>query len=147
ELARGDALSTPVDPESPGRPSPDRSIDSRLINDPADMTSNGFPRDNIKGWELWIEAHPEQLSQVNQDLIQGRNPRTGQQQAPRSPKIDNQWLEYFPEHATYQGEDLWLHHAQWMNPETGAIENGPYLQAVPKPTHLGNDAHWHGNLG
>lgn len=144
--SKSEALSTPIDPKTPGRPDPAKSIDSRAIVGGKDQTSTGYPRDSRKAWQIWAEQHPETLSENNKKLINGINPRTGKSQDPRAPRIDDTWLESFPEHGAYKNKDLRLHHAQWVNPETGQLENGPYLQPVPKPTHLGEESWWHGNL-
>jgi hypothetical protein len=80
------------------------------------------------------------------DYVPAEDLRPGEPQEPTAPRIDDQWLDTFPEHADYTGEKLILHHAQWVDPTTGQIENGPFLQPVPQSLHRGQEGVWHGGF-
>lgn len=126
------------------QPDPERSIDTRLINNPKGETAEGYPRDNVQFWRMWMNRHPETLSLDNKKLIYGVNPKTGEMQKPCSPKIDDKWLEYYPQHKEYKWDKIIHHHSTWINPQTGTSEPGPHAFPVPLSTHKGQERQWHG---
>jgi len=124
---------TPYDPRFPGRPDPSRTIDTRGFTKPASTNANGFPRDPQQFWQQWANQHPETISDANRDLMRGVNPKTGKPQRPIAPRIDDQWLKYFPEHSPWKHEGLDHHHYFDKSNPTG----GPHAGPAPGPVHSG----------
>ncbi|WP_083888459.1 MULTISPECIES: hydrolase [Pseudanabaena] len=77
---------------------------------------------------LFIHATtpPETISKSNQYRIE---------QLGLSPKVDNQWIKYYPDHANYKTQKLIHHH----------VDQGPYAIPVPQGTHIGYGGPFHYN--
>ncbi len=90
-------------------------IDTSGYKGPA--TANGGVRNSRAFWDDWAEAYPDTLSPTNQARVSG--PR------PRSPQVDDQWVQHFPETAGNRGETLVHHH----------LDCGPTAIALPQSVH------------
>jgi RHS repeat-associated protein len=77
-----------------------------------EITMNGGIRNSQQFWNNWANTYPETLSDANLANIQEEG---------LSPVVDNQWIQYFPEHSDYMDETLIHHH----------LDYGP--QAIPLP--------------
>ena len=80
-------------------------------------TSNGGVRNSRAFWDDWATKYPDTLSEANQARIAG--PR------PRSPQVDDQWVQHFPETGGSQGETLVHHH----------LDCGPMAIPLPQSVH------------
>lgn len=126
----GDVIGVPssslfdrYDPQVPGRPDPAWSIDtSTFARPPARLTAHGERRDYLQFWRQWQELDRqlgrETLSPTNLSRIQDN----------RSPVVDDQWVQYFPEHAPYMLQRLDHHHVAY----------GPYAVPLPTELHIGS---------
>ncbi|WP_029448497.1 hypothetical protein [Candidatus Odyssella thessalonicensis] len=83
----------------------------------------------VQFWKLWAEKYPETLSARNLAAIYSKI----------APKVDNQWLQYFPEHQHYVGRTLVHHH----------IEHNHLTTALPDKLHgtAPGRSMFHANLG
>ncbi|WP_199590167.1 hypothetical protein [Bremerella cremea] len=50
-----------------------------------------------------------------------------------SPRIDDEWIKVFPEHAPFKGDVIIHHH----------VDFGRYAIPVPRKTHVGSSGIWH----
>ena len=120
---------TRYDPQKPGGPDPEWSVDTRRF-DPkaptAERTASNEIRDRTQFWKEWLERHPETLSKSNQYKINELN---------LSPVVDKTWTKSFPEHGAYKGEVLHHHH----------YNHGPLAIPLPETVHTGagNTQIWH----
>lgn len=112
------------DPRHPGRPDPRWSIDSRTFT-AGETTANGGIRNNQQFWEAWMQQRPETISRSNAFLIREKG---------LSPRVDQTWINSFPEQAPYARETLIHHH----------VDQGPYAIPVPSSTHVGSGGPFHG---
>jgi RHS repeat-associated protein len=110
-----DAFQVRYDPAHPGRPDPKYSIDTSKFTGKLRKTSNGGKRSSSKFWKKWAKKRPETLSEPNLKLAQRG----------RSPKIDDTWLQTFPEHGAYKGKGMHHHH----------VNEGRYAIPVPAKAH------------
>ena len=117
------AIQTPINPEIPGRPDPAWSIDTSTFTQ-GEATANGGIRNNVEFWQQWMQLQPKSISPSNAFRIQ---------ELELSPKIDQTWINCFPEHAEYFGETLVHHH----------VGQGPFAIPVPASTHIGFGPPWH----
>lgn len=117
---------TRVDPNLPGRPDPRFSIDSKTFS-AGKITSNGGIRNTKEFWQQWQNLQPGSLSKSNRYLIENYN------KLKVSPRIDDDWIKVFPEHAPFKG-DLIIHHH---------VDFGRYTIPVPGRTHVGSGGVWH----
>ncbi|WP_420998528.1 hypothetical protein ACKI2N_032105 [Cupriavidus sp. 30B13] len=118
---------TRFDPRSPGRPDPQFSLDSLSFKEPAGYNAQGFPRDAGQFWGQWIEQNPGTISPGNKYLIENFD------RLKVSPRIDQTWIDAFPEHGAYVGDVLVHHH----------VDFGRYTIPVPGRTHVGSGGIWH----
>ncbi|HEV2293863.1 MAG TPA: RHS repeat-associated core domain-containing protein [Tepidisphaeraceae bacterium] len=102
------------------------AIDMR--NAPANSPKNaaGFPRNGPWFWEQLLEMKPEWFSATNRNRING----IGQRKT--SPRVDETWSKYHPEHAAFDQARLVHHH----------IGQGAYAAPIPEPVHQS----YHGTL-
>ena len=114
---------TRVDPRFPGRPDPQWSIDTRTFSNGVE-TANGGLRNNMDFWQQWAAKNPDSLSQSNLYRIN---------ELGLSPKIDDTWIRYFPEHRNHLKEIIIHHH----------VDQGPYAIPIPSSTHIGPGGVWH----
>ena len=141
-----------IDPNIPGRPDPNWSIDTKSFSTWLSTSQKGYPRNSKEFWLQWEQMRPETLSPVNRALIHGLDPQTGQRLTRVikngknsgktvyvdhiSPKVDSTWLKEFPEHGDFKWQTLEHHHT----------DEGRY--AIPLPWELhrgeGNYNTWHG---
>jgi len=110
------------DPAFPGRPDPQYSIDSLSFEKPAGYNAQSYPRDAGEFWKGWAEQNPDSLSPSNQYLINNYD------RLKVSPRVDQTWIEAFPEHEDYMGDVLIHHH----------VDFGQYTIPVPGQTHVGS---------
>jgi hypothetical protein len=115
---------TRYDPNSPGRPDPNWSVDTSLFPY-GKPTGNGGLREMNLFWNEWLRMHPETISNNNKWVIENLEGV--------APKIDSTWLKYFPEHAGFKGDKILHHH----------VDQGPYAIPVPGKTHVGSGGPWH----
>jgi hypothetical protein len=115
------------DPAYPGRPDPQFSVDSLSFNNPVGYNAQGFPRDAGEFWRSWLETNPESISSSNRYLIDNYG------SLKVSPRVDQTWIEAFPEHGNYNGDILKHHH----------VDFGRYTIPVPGQTHVGSGGPWH----
>jgi hypothetical protein len=115
------------DPQFPGRPDPKFSIDTNSFVNPRDYNSAGFPRDAGLFWKQWIDLNPESISSSNRYLIENY------EGLKVSPRIDQTWIQSFPEQSSYFGDVLYHHH----------VDHGQYAIPVPRTTHRGSGGPWH----
>lgn len=118
---------TPYDPRFPGRPDPAFSVDTTTFTNPIDYNAAKFPRDAGQFWQQWLDLQPESMSASNRYLIDNYG------RLRTSPRIDDTWLQAFPEQAAYRGDVLVHHH----------VNHGQYAIPVPSRTHPGNSGPWH----
>ena len=93
-------------------------------------TLYGGIRNSIQFWPEWSQTYPDTLSEANLARIQ----------AGRSPIVDAQWLETFPEQSNYEGDVLVHHHLDYGAnaiplPETLHAEQPGW--GVWRPEHAG----------
>lgn len=113
---------TPYDPQNPGRPDPAKSVDTTQFSS-GKPTANGGIRNAPQFWKTWQQQSPQTISPANaQSILDGK-----------SPVIDAQWIESYPEHVGFEGNGLVHHH----------VNQGPYAIPVPKDTHVGFGGPWH----
>ena len=117
------AIQIRYNPEIPGGPDPAWSIDTSTFSQ-GETTANGGIRNNIEFRNQWMELQPESISPSNAYRIQ---------ELELSPKIDQTWIESYPEHSDYLGETLIHHH----------VDQGPIAIPVPASTHVGFGPPWH----
>lgn len=88
-------------------------------------TANGGIRNSRAFWNEWQETYPGTLSETNQDLIASG----------RSPVVDEQWTQTFPETSVNEGETLVHHH----------LDCGPVAVPLPASVHGGTPGYsiWH----
>ncbi|BBB64202.1 hypothetical protein UNDKW_5929 (plasmid) [Undibacterium sp. KW1] len=115
------------DPTVPGRPDPKFSLDSMNFENPIGHNAQGFPRDAGKFWKQWIELNPESISKNNRYLIENYD------RLKVSPRVDQTWIQSFPEHGNYLSDVLIHHH----------VDHGKYTIPVPGKTHVGSGGPWH----
>jgi hypothetical protein len=121
-----------VDPNFPDRPDPKWSIDTRTF-DPnlpsAGKTASQEVRDLNQFWGQWIDMDKllgrQTLSEENLKYIEYGY----------SPRVDDTWLEYFPEHKNYWHQKLEHHHVNY----------GRYAIPLPNKVHRGRGSSgiWH----
>ena len=114
---------TRFDSRFPGRPDPEWSIDTRAFAT-GEPTAAGGIRNRTEFWTEWLRRHPETISKGNRFLIEKKG---------LSPRVDDHWISYFPEHAPYARETLFHHH----------VDQGPYAVPVPSSTHPGSGGPFH----
>ncbi|WP_219818982.1 RHS repeat-associated core domain-containing protein, partial [Lysinibacillus sphaericus] len=117
---------TRIDVNFTGRPDPQYSIDSKTFSS-GKTTSNGGIRNTQQFWEQWSKLNPQTLSKSNQFLVENYS------KLKVSPRIDDEWIKHFPEHAGYKGNVLIHHHVNF----------GRYAIPVPGETHVGSGGVWH----
>ncbi|MFN9366439.1 MAG: hypothetical protein ACK517_04955, partial [bacterium] len=117
---------TRIDPKVPNRPDPKFSIDSSTFT-AGEVTSKGGLRNTKEFWQQWQQLRPESLSKSNRYLIENYD------KLKVSPRIDDEWIKVFPEHAPFKG-DLIIHHH---------VDFGRYTIPVPGQTHVGSGGVWH----
>lgn len=115
--------STRVDPQFPGRPHPQWSIDTRTFPSGAG-TKNGGIRNSKEFWRRWADQNPETLSPANKSRVKEGI----------SPKVDEQWAQHFPEHVKHNGDTIVHHH----------VDQGRYAIPVPESAHKGSGGPHHG---
>ena len=115
------------DPAFPGRPDPRFSLDSMTFENPIGYNAKGFPRDAGEFWRQWVAKYPESLSANNRYLIENYD------RLKVSPRIDQTWINAFPEHGSYMNDVLIHHH----------VNHGQYTIPVPGKTHVGSGGIWH----
>jgi hypothetical protein len=115
------------DPSFPGRPDPQYSVDSLTFKAPAGYNARGYPRDAGGFWRNWVEQNPDSLSPSNKYLIDNYD------RLKVSPRVDQTWIDAFPEHGNYMGDVLIHHH----------VDFGQYTIPVPGKTHVGSGGPWH----
>ncbi|MEM6432710.1 MAG: hypothetical protein AAF773_02465 [Cyanobacteria bacterium P01_D01_bin.115] len=120
--ANNSPFSSPYDPQNPGRPDPDWSLDTS--NYTGDPTQHGGVRNRTEFWKDWSTLQPESLSESNQYRIN---------ELGLSPQVDDTWIRIFPEHAPYKRDTLVHHH----------VDRGPYAIPVPASTHPGSGGPFH----
>lgn len=111
--SEGAAYSLRVDPTGKGP----MHIDARNFTKADSYTALGAPRNKNQFWQLWKEKYPETMSAENLALIT--------KSKPLAPRVDQTWIQHFPEHAEYLGEILVHHH----------IDHGNLVNALPKSLH------------
>lgn len=114
---------TRVDLTNPGRPHPAYSVDTRAFTS-GTATQAGGVRNSRQFWNEWQKLNPQSISPENAKLI-----KKG-----LAPKIDDTWVQVFPEQAPYMHEKLLHHH----------VNHGRYAIPVPESTHVGSGGAWHG---
>ena len=119
----GPEYSSPIDPNFPGRPDPQKSIDTTTFPS-GTPTANGGIRDNKQFWKEWLKLNPDTISSSNRHKIEVLE---------LSPKIDNQWIQHYPDHAPYKGETIIHHH----------VDQGAHAIPVPQGTHIGSGGPFH----
>jgi hypothetical protein len=119
----GSEYSSPIDPKYPGRPDPQKSIDTSTFPS-GTPTANGGIRDNKQFWKEWEKLNPDTLSSSNRYRID---------ELGLSPTVDKQWINHYPEHAKYKGEKLIHHH----------VDQGSHAIPVPQSTHIGSGGPFH----
>ncbi|QDU73730.1 hypothetical protein Pan97_07290 [Bremerella volcania] len=117
---------TRVDPAFPGRPDPRFSIDTKTFT-AGEITSKGGIRNTKEFWQQWQDLRPESLSKSNRYLIENYD------KLKVSPRIDDEWIKVFPEHAPFKGDVIIHHH----------VDFGQYAIPVPGKTHVGSGGIWH----
>ncbi|MBN2259764.1 MAG: hypothetical protein JW702_04430 [Clostridiales bacterium] len=90
-------------------------------------TSKGGIRNAGEFWKKWTKLHRESLSKSNKYLIENYDTLK------ISPRIDDEWIRVFPEHAPYKGDVIIHHH----------VDFGQYAIPVPGGTHVGSGGPWH----
>ncbi len=118
------------DPIQHGKPDPKWSIDTSGFTS-GYATPNGGIVNARQFWKEWLRRHPETVSDANRRRIE---------QEHRSPRVDDQWVKYFPEHARLQGHtdrERTLHHHH--------VDHGPIAVPVPGVTHRSSGGPWHGH--
>jgi hypothetical protein len=113
--SEGAAYSLRVDPLTGTGP---MHIDARNFTSATSYTATGAPRNMVQFWQLWKEKYPDTMSAGNLERVSLRRD-------PRAPRVDEQWVKHFPEHAEYLGEILVHHH----------IDHGNLVNALPKSLH------------
>ncbi|WP_229803656.1 hypothetical protein, partial [Litchfieldella qijiaojingensis] len=113
-----------IDPAHPGQPDPAYSVDTSTFASGA-TTANGGIRNSRAFWNAWAEKPNAALSQSNKDLIASG----------RSPKVDNDWIRAFPEHAPYKDQTLVHHH----------MDYGKHAIPLPSQVHANSPGFgvWH----
>ncbi len=91
-------------------------IDMTDSPNPTSYTIEGAPRDKSFFWKQHQEIEPESLSKSNLYRVN---------ELDLSPKVDDTWIQYHPEHKAYKGEVLHHHH----------IDHGNMATAVPAKAH------------
>jgi hypothetical protein len=88
-------------------------------------TLNGGLRDPRQFWNAWNNIYPETVSEANLARIQ----------LGRSPIVDEQWLQTFPEQSGYLGDTLIHHH----------LDYGPNAIPLPRSLHSQQPGwgYWH----
>ncbi|MGB7158793.1 MAG: RHS repeat-associated core domain-containing protein, partial [Tepidisphaeraceae bacterium] len=128
----GQAFSIRINPHVPGRPDPRFSIDTSTFPG-VDRTTNGGVRNAPEFWRQWQAMRPETISPTNAARIAElqRNARSP------SPRVDDVWLQHFPEHASYtrHPNNVLIHHH---------VDQGAVAIPVPRGTHPGYNREWHG---
>jgi len=100
---------------------PESYMNPKLIvdmrNAPAGSSENaaGFPRNRVWFWNEMLRDNIDLFSPNNRGLIAGG----------RSPIVDQQWIQHFPQHAAYEGDTLVHHH----------IDQGPIATPLPEKVH------------
>lgn len=102
-------------------------MDSLAFRNPSGHNAQGFPRDAGEFWRIWSEKNPDSISQGNKYLIENFN------RLKVSPRVDQTWIDNFPEHGEYKGDVLIHHH----------VNRGQYTIPVPGKTHVGSGGPWH----
>ncbi|MDV5225171.1 hypothetical protein RZ760_004290 [Providencia rettgeri] len=124
DIPRGNnPYQTRINPKFPNRPDPEYSIDTSTFTK-GKTTANGGIRNNQEFWQQWKDLQPDSLSKSNSYRIN---------ELGLSPKIDEQWIKMFPEHANYKGDTIIHHH----------VDFGRYAIPVPSSTHVGSGGVWH----
>lgn len=116
---------TRIDPAIPGSPDPHFSIDTKTFSE-GKITSKGGIRNAKEFWIQWQGLRPESLSKSNRYLIENCD------KLKVSPRIDDEWIEVFPEHTPFKGR---CHHH--------LDDFGRYAIPVPARTHVGSGGIWH----
>lgn len=122
----------PYNPDFPGRPDPNWSIDARAF-DPdspsATLTEMGEVRDLRQFWEAWTQLD-DQLGR--QTLSEDNIWRI---EHGFSPRVNEQWEDFFPEHRPFRGQRIEHHH----------LNQGRYTIPLPFRLHRGrgNWQFWH----
>jgi hypothetical protein len=107
----------------------DVMVDMRDAPPGSGTTATGAPRNGPWFWEQVYGKHPEYFSPENVARIQGSRPR--------SPIIDQQWVNYHPQHMSYMGNKLVHHH----------IAQGSMAVGIPEPIHWSWYSFLHTNQG
>ncbi len=92
-------------------------------------TKTGASRNAGEFWRIWGEKYPDALSEGNMKLASKG----------KSPIVDAQWIQHFPEHNRYFGEIIEHHH----------LDYGSLAYPLPKGAHRGGESYkmWHQSLG
>ncbi len=93
-------------------------VDARNFTSATSHTADGAQRNAKQFWQLWKEKYPDTMSAGNLEKINLRRDT-------RAPRVDEQWIRHFPEHAEYLGEILVHHH----------IDHGHLTTALPSTLH------------
>lgn len=97
DIPRGNnPYQTRVNPKIPNRPDLEYSIDTSTFTK-GKATANGGIRNNQEFWQQWKDLQPDSLSKSNSYRIN---------ELGLSPKINDQWIKMFPEHANYKGDTI-----------------------------------------
>jgi len=99
------------------------AIDTRVFRS-GEATLNGGTRNQRAFWKAWKSERPNTLSKDNLDLIENN----------LAPRVDEQWVKAFPEHAGFEDDVIVHHHL-----DCGAM-------AVPLPDSLHRPAERYGPL-
>jgi hypothetical protein len=121
----GEVYSVRIDSGVPGRPDPRYSIDTLTFSG-GEATSRGGIRNTQEFWEQWARLRPETLDASNRFLIENYS------SLKVSPRVNEQWVQSFPEHAPYMSDTLIHHHERF----------GRYAIPVPPSTHVGSGGTW-----
>lgn len=107
-----------------GRPSSDWSIDTQQFTSGTRVGTkkNWGIRNKDQFWAEWSKQHPEMLSDRNKSIINNGY----------APKVDDVWLQYFPEQKAYKYNTLEHHH----------VNRGRYAIPLPKKAHRGYPMHY-----
>ncbi len=93
------------------------AVDMRGAPATSPRTALGFPRNAKWYWKEVLSKHPEFFDATNTTRINGS--------PSRSPIVNQKWIDYHPQHASFRGQKLIHHH----------VSQGPIAVAVPESIH------------
>ena len=100
-------------------------VDARTLPPAGKTTKLGETKNAPAFWKEWDKKYPGTLSEGNLSRMGERI----------SPKVDEHWLQHFPEHQRYLGHKLEHHH----------LDHGNLTVPLPEPLHRfrPNNGVWH----